>query len=220
MGVAMSDTLSIVNARPIGEQKWTSLWSRRPRWAQLALNEERHLERRRRALVWHPGDRHDDPPTRESVEGAPELERRFGGVEVLGLGVEVLDRLGDDPRTGRQHEVVVRELLAVLEMDGLARLVDLLDLSDDQGHPRVEQAALRALEPVGAFATHRDVHEARLVCVLAGLVDDRDRDLAGLHLATQLLDEEVGGECAAHTATQDEDPLHGLYRAFSTMISS
>ena len=29
--VAISDTLSIVNARPIGEQKWISLVSRRPR---------------------------------------------------------------------------------------------------------------------------------------------------------------------------------------------
>jgi hypothetical protein len=31
IGVAMSETLWIVNARPIGEQKWTSLVSRRPR---------------------------------------------------------------------------------------------------------------------------------------------------------------------------------------------
>ena len=31
IGVAMSETLSIVNARPIGEQKWISLCSRRPR---------------------------------------------------------------------------------------------------------------------------------------------------------------------------------------------
>ena len=209
-----------MNARPIGEQKWTSLSVAQATLAQLALDEERHLERRRRALVGHPGDRHDDPPAREGVEGAPELERRFGAVEVLGLGVEVLDRLGHDPRTGRQHEVVVAEALAVLEMDGLGRLVDLLDLTDDQGHPRIEQAALRALEPLGAFAAHRDVHEARLVGVLAGRVDDGDRDLAGLQLAAELLDEEVGGEGPTDTAAQDEDPLHGLYRAFSTTISS
>ena len=75
--------------------------------AQLALDEERHLERRRWTLVGHPGDRDDDPPAGEGVEGVAELERRFGAVEVLGLGVEVLDRLRDDPRTGRQHEVVV-----------------------------------------------------------------------------------------------------------------
>ena len=36
IGVAISDTLSIVKARPIGEQKWTSLWSRRPRWRSSA----------------------------------------------------------------------------------------------------------------------------------------------------------------------------------------
>ena len=105
-------------------------------------------------------------------------------------------------------------------MDHLGRLVDVLDLADDQGDSRVEQAALRALEPLGAFAAHRDVHEARLVGVLAGLVDDRDRHLAGLHLAAELLDEEVGGEGAPDTPAEDEDPLHGRYRAFSTTISS
>ena len=38
--------------------------------AQLALDQERHLERRRRALVGHPGDADHDPTAREGVEGA------------------------------------------------------------------------------------------------------------------------------------------------------
>ena len=65
-------------------------------------------------------------------------------------------------------------------MDGLGRLVDLLDLADDEADPRVEQAALGALEVLGPLAAHGDVHEAGLVGVLAGLVDDGDVDLAGL----------------------------------------
>jgi hypothetical protein len=44
----------------------------------------------------------------------------------------MLDRLRHDPRTGREDEVVIGQSLAVFEMDGLRRLVDLVDLTDDQ----------------------------------------------------------------------------------------
>ena len=142
-------------------------------------------------------------------------------VEVMGLGVEVLDRLGHDPRPGREDEVVVAESLAVRELDGLRRLVDLLDLADHEADPLVEQAALGALELLGPLAAHGDVHEPRLVGVLAGLVDDGDRHLAGLDLAAQLLDQQVRGQRAADAAAEDEDPLHhGPQWVFSTTISS
>ena len=101
--------------------------------AELGLDEERDLERRRRALVGHAGDGDDDPAALERVERLAQLERGLGRVEVLGLGVEVLDRLGQDARAGGQDEVVVAEPLAVLEMDGLRRLVDLLDLRRRRG---------------------------------------------------------------------------------------
>ena len=48
------------------------------------------------------------PPVNASSACA-ELERRLGGVEVVRLGVEVLDRLGHDARAGGQDEVVVAE---------------------------------------------------------------------------------------------------------------
>ena len=53
-------------------------------------------------------------------------------MEVVGLGVEVLDRLGHDPRPRRNDELVIFERQAVREDNGLRRLVDPLDLPDDE----------------------------------------------------------------------------------------
>jgi len=58
---------------------------------------------------------------------------------VLGLRIEVGDRLGHDARAGGKNEVVVAESLAAREMDGAGRLVDLLDRPDDQADPLVEE---------------------------------------------------------------------------------
>ena len=109
-----------------------------------------------------------------------ELECGLGGIEVVGLRVEVLDRLGHDAGAGRNDEPVVGETLAVQVEDRLRRLVDPLHLADYETHSGVEQAPLGALEMLGSLAAHRDVHEARLVGVDAGRVDDRERHLAGL----------------------------------------
>ena len=87
--------------------------------AQLGLDQERDLERRRRALVRHPGDADHDPPAVECVERTSKLQRGLGGVEVMGLGLEVRDRLGHDPAAGRDHEVLVGEPLTVRQLDGL-----------------------------------------------------------------------------------------------------
>ena len=57
-----------MNARPIGEQKWISVLLAQAALAQLGLDEEGDLERRRRALVGHAGDADDDPPAGERVE--------------------------------------------------------------------------------------------------------------------------------------------------------
>ena len=81
--------------------------------AELGLDEEGDLERRRRALVGHPGDADDDPAAGERVERGAQPGGGLGGVEVMGLGVEVLDRLGHDARAGREDELVVAERQAV-----------------------------------------------------------------------------------------------------------
>ena len=94
-----------------------------------------------------------------------------------------------------------------------ARLVDGGDLADDEGHPLVEQGPLRALEVGGAFAAHGDVHEAGLVDMVAGRVDDEHLDIARIDPTPKLPDEEVGGEGAPDTPTKDDDPFHGATAA-------
>ncbi len=81
--------------------------------AQLVLDEERDLERRRRAFVRHPGDTDDDPPAGEPIERRTELGRCLSRVEVVSLGLEVLDRLGHDAGASGDHEVVILQLQAV-----------------------------------------------------------------------------------------------------------
>ena len=152
IGVAISLTVSIVKARPIGEQKWISRLVAQLALAQLGLDEERDLERRRRALVGHAGDRDDDPAAGERVERLAKLERRLGGVEVMGLGVEVLDLLGHDPGAGGEDELVVLEAHPVRELDELARLVHANDLADDErtrvsSRPRSGRCSFSARSP-------------------------------------------------------------------------
>src|SRR5689334_22642785 len=120
----------------------------------------------------------------------------------------MLDGLRDDPGTGGEDEVVVTEWQAVGERHSPGALIDRGDLADDELDALVQQRTLRPLETGRPFAAHRDVHEAWLVHVLAGLVHDRDRDLTRVGATPQLPDEEVGGECSPDTTAQDEDPLH------------
>ena len=205
-----------MNARPIGEQKSIEVAAAQVAVAQLGLDEECDLERRRRTLVGHPGDADDDPAAVEPVEGRAQPGGSLGGVEVVGLGLEVLDRLGHDARAGRQHQMVVAERQAVGQGDDPPDLVDAVDLADDERDSLVEQAALRTLQLGGALAAHRDVHEARLVDVLAGRVDDDDLDLAVIDPVAQLPDQQVGGERPPDAAAEDEDALHG--RGYRTLL--
>jgi hypothetical protein len=85
--------------------------------------------------------------------------------------------------------MVVADRQAVRQKDGLRRLVDPIDLPDEERDPLVEERSLGPLEPLGSLAAHRDVHEPGLVDVLSGLVDDRDPHRARLDLAAQLLDQ-------------------------------
>ena len=106
-------------------------------------------------------------------------------VEVVGLGVEVFDRLGHDPRAGREDQLVVAERQAVGQRHDLSCLVEPGDLADHQRDPLVEQGALRPCEVGGPLAAHRDVHEPGLVDVLAGRVDDHDLDATQVDLAAR-----------------------------------
>ena len=54
--------------------------------------------------VGHAGDPNDNPAVNERSERLAELERGFGRVDVPGLGGEMLDRLRQDARAGRQDQ--------------------------------------------------------------------------------------------------------------------
>ena len=159
-------------------------------------------------------------PPSNAIERLAECERRLGRVEVMGLGREVLDGLGDDARPGGDHEEVVVQVLASCQVDELSPLVDPNHLADDQRDAPVEERELRAFEPFGPLSAHRDVHEPRLVDMPAGRVDEDHVHLAALDAAAQALHEEVRGERPADAAAQDDDALHGDQRRFSTMIVS
>ncbi len=169
-GERAPDRRAVVHLRPATDAPFT----------ELRFDEEGHLQRRRWALVRHPGDADDDAATIEGVQCAAKPCGRFGGVEVIRLGREVVDVVRDDPGPRREHQVVIGDPLAVHEMDHPCRLVDRCDLADDEADAGIQQTALRAMELRSSLAPHRDVHEARLVDVLATLVDDRDRHVAGL----------------------------------------
>ena len=86
---------------------------------QLVLDQERHLQRRGRALVGHRRDADDDPPAGERVERGPQPLRCIGPVEVMRLGLEVLDRLGQDAGARCEDELVVVQAATVLQLDQL-----------------------------------------------------------------------------------------------------
>ena len=94
-------------------------------------------------------------------------------------------------------------------MDEAPAGLHLFDLPDDEPYAPVEERSLRPAQVVGPLAAHGDVHEARLVDVVTGRIDDGDLDLAGVDPPAQPLDQEIGGEGAPDPATQDQDAAHG-----------
>ena len=136
------------------------------------------------------------------------------------LGLEVLDGLGQDPGPGREDEPVVGQDRSVGQGDGPGAFIDPMDGPDDEVDPRVQEGALALLELLGSLAAHRDVHEAGLVDVGAGRVDDGDLRVAASDLLPETAGQEVRGQGAPDPAPHDEDALHRVYRAFSTMIRS
>ena len=175
IGVAISETDSIVNARPMGLQKWISRPLAQAAPPQLVLDQEGNLQRRGRALVGHRRDADDDPSAGERVERGPQSLRRIGSVEVMRLGLEVLDRLGQDARARSEHELVVVQAASVFQLDQLARLVDPLHATDFEAHLGVQQRPLRPHQVLGHLAAHGDVHEPGLVDVLAAARPRRSR---------------------------------------------
>ena len=148
------------------------------------------------------------------------VRRRSGGlgaVEVVGLGVEMLDRLGHDPRPGGEHELVVARAAGRRRARRSAPLVDALDLADDELDPRVEQAALRSVRgssarspPIAMYmkpAGRRARRSASTTVIV---------DVAASIRRRSFLDQQVGGERAADAAAEDQDPLHRAPSAASS----
>ena len=177
--------------------------------AELRLDQEGNLQRCRRALVWHPGDADHDPAPSERVEGVAQLEGRRRGVEVVCLLVEVLDLLGDDPRTGRDHELVVADGAAVVHLHLALRLVDADGLAYLELDLLVEEAALRPRQALCPLASHGDVHEARLVDVVAHLVDQGHARFVTVDVVAQLPHQQVCDERPPDATAQDHNAVHG-----------
>ena len=127
----------------------------------------------------------------------------------MGLGIEVLDQLGHDARAGGQDELVVEQEPAVDQFDRRGLLIDALDCARDKADALVEQPGFRPLQTLRALMPKGDVHEARLVHVLAGLINDGDGRRALIDLLLEFAGEQVGDDRAANPAAQDQDSLHG-----------
>ena len=120
----------------------------------------------------------------------------------------MLDLIGGDATAARQDELVVAEALAVRQLHEPAGLVDPGHLADDELDSPVEERPLGPVEVAGTFAAHGDVHEAGLIGVGAGLVDDGDRDLAAVDPTAQLAGQQVRGQGAANATAEDQDAVH------------
>ena len=84
----------------------------------------------------------------------------------------------------------------------------------------VEQRSFGALEVRGPFAAHGDVHEARLVDVLAGRVDDGDLDVAAVDPLAELLTRRFAVRVPPTPPPRMRIRCMAGYRSFSTTISS
>ena len=99
------------------------------------------------------------PAAIEPVQRRAESLGPLGRIEMVGFGVEVLDRLRHDPRPCRQDELVVTQWESIGQGDDPLRLVDALDLADDQSDPLVQKPAFWSVEVRGMLAAHCDVHK-------------------------------------------------------------
>ena len=140
---------------------------------------------------------------------------------MLRLLREVRDLLGEDPRPGREDEVVVRDRRAALHDDGSGARVDPDCPVDEQPDLGVEQRPLGPRETLLALSAHGDVHEARLVDVRAEGVDEGHVDLA---LRDGLV--QCGARARLAVSVPPTPPPRirirciVVYLAFSTTISS
>ncbi len=116
---------------------------------EVPVGEERQLERRDRALDGKVDEAHDDPSAVERPEGLRERRRTLGRVEgedplhparpghAVGL-------LGLQPAPARHDEHVVRDGLAVAEVDVVHLEVDVVDLGGAELDAVPDLAAARA----------------------------------------------------------------------------
>ena len=120
--------------------------------AELRLDEERDLERRRRALVGHPGDADDDPAAAERVERRaqrrpPPRRCRSGGPRCRSARSPRARCASRSP--GPAASYAERQAVGQSH-DRRVAFVDAGDLADDERDPLVEQRALRAAQSPAA----------------------------------------------------------------------
>ncbi len=148
----------------------------------------------RRALVGHGRDADHDLPAGERDERRPKAAGGPGGVEVMRLLLNVLVRLGQDPGARGQDQVVVAARGAVDQDHLPRRLVRPLHHPGDQVHAVVEEGSLGPLEMLRLLIAQGDVHEAGLVDMGAGGVDEGHAGVVVIDLRLQPAGDRVGGE--------------------------
>ena len=213
----------MVNARPMGEQKSSSLAVAEAALPELGLDQERHLERRRRALVGHAGDADDDAAAGEGVERpaaapAPPPLYRSGGPRQRSARSPRARCASRSParasRTRRRSPSSRSTVRAASSIRSTVPTTRLTRASSSERSGRWSARHARA---------HRDVHEARLVDVVRR---SRRRRVTSTSPASiwrlSLRATRLAVERPTDAAAQDErcGPSSSPHRTFSTMISS
>src|SRR3954447_15750991 len=142
--------------------------------AELGFDQEADFQRRRRALVRHACDRYDDAASIELIQRRAELLGRLRGIEVMCFGVEVGELIGNDSRSGGNDQLLVAKPSTTVQLDGVACLVDAHRLALYEFDACVEEASFWPAELVRSLVAERDVHEAGLVDVATGVINNSD----------------------------------------------
>ena len=128
-----------------------------------------------------------------------ELEEREDPLPPAGPG-EALGLLGQQRGPRRDHEDVVGDRLAAVQVDGVRRRVDVLDLGEAELDAVVQLRAARADDLGRIGQPERHEQQTGLVDVAVVAVDHDDLDLVAARTA-----QSVGGQGAAGSGAEDED---------------